>query len=177
MRVFAWLAILMLSWTLWAQDAANPSDEIATQWTNIGAPRQKVLAPLQADWAHYTPKTRHHFMALADKYPTLKPDARERIDARLKHWGTMTKEERILARTNYKKVQQLPPEKRAVVKEQLKQAHAKKLAAKAATQVVPAPTVLPNAPAAPAPAPANGATAPVAATTPAVAPIATKPAN
>jgi hypothetical protein len=173
MRVFAWLAILMLSWSLWAQGAANPSDEIATQWTNIGAPRQKVLAPLQADWAHYTPKTRQHFMALADKYPMLKPEARERIDARLKHWGSMTKEERILARSNYKKVQQLPPEKRAVVKEQLKQAHAKKQAAKAA-QATPAPAVTPVVPAA---TPAGGAVAPAAAPAPAVTPLAAKPAN
>jgi hypothetical protein len=167
MRVIAWLAVLMLSWSLLAQDAINPSDEIATRWGNIGAARQQVLAPLAPEWDHYTPKTRHHFMALADKYPTLKPDARERIDARLKHWGSMTKEQRILARANYKKVQQLPPEKRAVVKEQLKQAHAKKLAAKAAT-----PTATPMAPTPTLPAATPAATpAPVApASTPAATP-------
>lgn len=167
-------ALLAIALSLHAQAA----DMATPRWADMSPDRQKVLAPLAKEWDAYPPKQKQHLVALADKYPKMTPVERTRIDDRLKRWAGMSKEDRIRARANYRKVQQLPPDQRAVVKQQLKQSHANKLSAAgkgrpgtakpaaapaqanplpvAAQPVVPAvpaaPAVSPTAPATPTPA-------------------------
>jgi hypothetical protein len=68
----------------------------------------------------------------------MKADEKARIDARLSRWASMSKEDRIRARANYRKVQKLPPEQRTAVKRQLRQSHINKAANKSPAKPAPA---------------------------------------
>jgi hypothetical protein len=121
------LASLLSAVVLMSSVAARETP--APRWGDLTPARQQVLSPLAKEWDSYSLKQRQHLLALADKYPGMKADEKARIDARLHHWASMRKEDRIRARENYRKVQKLPPEQRAAVKRQLKQSHVLKQAA------------------------------------------------
>lgn len=59
---------------------------------------------------------RTRLLAIAAKYPQLKPEEQKRFQKRLIAWSSLTREQRELARRNYKKLKRLPPSKQQVVK-------------------------------------------------------------
>ena len=57
------------------------------------------------------------WLSIAQRYPTLKPEERTRVQERMKEWATLSPEQRAKARGTYKEFQMLPGEQ----KESLKQ--------------------------------------------------------
>lgn len=88
-------------------------------WKGLTTQQQQVLAPLAAEWDGYTARGRKRLVALADRYPKLKPDEQARVAVRLKAWASLSRQERDKARENFRKVRKLPPEKQAEVKQKL----------------------------------------------------------
>ena len=54
----------------------------------------------------------------ADRYPTMKPDQKERLQQRMQDWAKLSPEERRAAREKYQTLRKQPPKKREEVKRQ-----------------------------------------------------------
>ncbi|MFA5170190.1 MAG: DUF3106 domain-containing protein [Sulfuriferula sp.] len=109
-------------WSVFAWSASK-MDVAAPAWQTLTPVQQKILAPVSDDWASMSNLQRHRLLAIAAKYPQLKPEAQQRFQKRLTTWTSLTKEQRELARQNYKKLKQLPPQKQQAVKQKLLEKH------------------------------------------------------
>ncbi len=119
-RIIVLLCGLMWSVFAWS---ANKMDVAAPAWQTLSPVQQKILLPVSNDWAGMSNLQRRRLLAIAAKYPQLKPEAQQRFQKRLTTWTSLTKEQRELARQNYKKLKQLPPQKQQAVKQKLLEKH------------------------------------------------------
>lgn len=85
-------------------------------WSQLTAEQQTILAPLAKDWNSFDNKRRKKWLLTAKRYPGMKPEKQQRIQAQMRHWAELTPEQRRIARENYKKLSKQPPEKREAVK-------------------------------------------------------------
>ena len=86
-------------------------------WSELTQAQQTVLAPLRADWEQLDTTRRKKWVAIADRYPTMKPAQQQRLQKRMQEWAQLTPEERRAAREKYKTLKKLPPEERKKVKQ------------------------------------------------------------
>jgi len=121
-------------------------------WSQLTPQQQQVLAPLASDWNNFDDLPRKKWLLTAKRYPKLKPEQQQRLQAQMQRWAELTPEQRRIARENYKKLAKQPPEKREVIKQKWHERQKLKQAlSKQAPPVTPAPTAVatPAAPAAP----------------------------
>lgn len=59
---------------------------------------------------------RKKWLGLAERYPNMKPEEQERMQARMREWARLTPAQRAKIRDSYKDFNQLPPEQKKVVK-------------------------------------------------------------
>jgi len=71
-------------------------------WAELTAEQQQVLANLKADWDSLEPDRRQKWIAIAKRYPRMKPLEQERVQRRMQTWATLSPEQRRQARENYK---------------------------------------------------------------------------
>ncbi len=90
-------------------------------WAELTAEQQQVLAPLKADWDTLDPDRRLKWIAIAKRYPRMKPLEQERVQRRMQTWATLSPEQRRQARENYKHLAKVP---RQAPKKNLSQAWA-----------------------------------------------------
>ena len=148
--------------------------EKAPKWAQLNSEQQVILAPLAKDFDGLTDFRRNKWIGIAKRYPKMTPDEQQRVQMRMREWAGLTREQRRLARENFKNIEKLPPEKKQTVKEKweeyqrLPEEEKRKLAksggkppAKPSTPApVPAAASVPvpqaqSATASPAPAPAS----------------------
>jgi hypothetical protein len=139
---------------------AATADKKPPDWSQLTPEQQQILAPLASDWNNFAERPRKKWLLTAKRYPKMKPEQQQRLQAQMRHWAELTPEQRRIARENYKKLAKQPPEKREVVKQNwqehqnLKQGTAKSALPSPATPA--APTAAPGGgKAAPPPAPAG----------------------
>lgn len=128
-----------LMWSVYAWSAATVD---APAWQTLTLAQQQILAPVSDNWASMSNVQRNRLLAVAAKYPQLKPVEQQRFQKRLTAWTSLTKEQRELARQNYKKLKQLPPQKQQAVKQKWMEKHPP--ASKPVVVPVPVPTPAPN---------------------------------
>lgn len=161
-----WLVLVLLG--VCSCIAVHAADVGVPFWKGLTPQQQQVLAPLSAEWDGYTARGRKRLIALADRYPHLKPEEQARVTARLKAWAALSREDRDKARENFRKVRKLPPEKQAEVKQKLqaerdaqkKRETLRREAHEHAAKRLPVPAAAPLAPKPPAPKESAPATAP-----------------
>jgi hypothetical protein len=81
-------------------------------WSELTPAQHQVLAPLQEDWASLDATRRKKWVTIANRYPKMKPQEQERLQARMKEWANLTPEQRRVAREKYLAIRKMPPEKR-----------------------------------------------------------------
>jgi len=74
----------------------------------LTAEQQQVLANLKADWDSLEPDRRQKWIAIAKRYPRMKPLEQERVQRRMQTWATLSPEQRRQARENYKHLAKSP---------------------------------------------------------------------
>lgn len=122
-------------------------------WSELSPAQQQVLAPLAAEWDQLDTARRKKWVAIADRYPTMKPRAQENLHKRMQEWVKLTPEQRKAARENYQKLRNLPPDKRQEVRTKWQQ-YQESLTPPVEKPVDPSPPE-PVAPAQESAAPAN----------------------
>jgi len=176
-----WLFLSLLCAPAFALGPSQPA------WKNLTPARQEALKPLAGQWDKFDDLRKKKWLAVADKYPGMKPEEQKRLQTRMADWVKLTPEQRRTARETYKSTQAVPVEQKKAEWQQyqsLTDAQKKQLAAqaeakkpvkeKAARRQMATRGSKPQ----PATKPVQG-TAPVATptTTTAIAPPATAPAS
>lgn len=77
-------------------------------WSSLSPAQQNALRPLQQEWNSIEGNRKTKWIEVADRLPSMSPDERTRVQARMSDWARMTPRERGQARLNYKEAQQLP---------------------------------------------------------------------
>ena len=111
------IAALCIAFSAAAQTKTDAKKAPRPAWSELTPAQQQVLAPLQADWEQLDTTRRKKWMAIADRYPTMKPAQQQRLQKRMQEWAQLTPEERRAARERYQTLKKLPPERRREVKE------------------------------------------------------------
>ena len=143
--------------------AANPADErrreaIEGRWDRLSPRQQRILEPLQSDWAQLLPEQRRKWVDLSTRFPSFTLDEQERIQARMGEWARMSPAERGQARLNFQEIRQLSQKERLEMWEAYQglEAHQRKsLTEKAQSQPVAA--AAPKRTDTPTPVPKSGA--------------------
>ena len=96
--------------------------DVRPAWAELTAEQQQVLAPLKADWDTLEPDRRLKWIAIAKRYPRMKPQEQQRVQRRMQTWAALSPEQRRIARENYKQLAKATP--RQAPKKNLSQAWA-----------------------------------------------------
>ena len=91
-----------------AAKAAQPKPNVRPAWAELTAEQQQILAPLKSDWDSLDPERRQKWIAIAKRYPRMKPLEQERVQRRMQIWASLSPEQRRQARENYKQLAKTP---------------------------------------------------------------------
>jgi hypothetical protein len=108
-RLLLALALLVGSAVVHAQGLVGPS---RTEWQGLSAPQRAVLAPLERDWNSIAPAQQQKWVEVANRYPSMPPDERSRVQLRMGEWSRLSTTERARARLNFQESRQLSREER-----------------------------------------------------------------
>jgi hypothetical protein len=133
-------------------------------WNDLSERDRQILAPLAGDWNHLDASRKAKWLGLAKRYPTLRSDPQERIQAQMREWSRLTPAQRNAARERYNSLKSLPPDKKNDMRRKWQEYQSlppdkkRELAARPAPPKVAAPPHAspappPRPPAAPAPRP------------------------
>jgi Protein of unknown function (DUF3106) len=86
----------------------KPKLNVRPAWAELTAEQQQVLAPLKSDWDSLDPDRRQKWIAIAKRYPRMKPLEQERVQRRMQVWASLSPEQRRQARENYKHLAKAP---------------------------------------------------------------------
>ena len=102
---FCATALLFLAATFWL-----PSAVALTQpkWADLSLPQQTALKPLAGEWDKLDDLRRRKWIAVAERYPSMKPEEQKRMQARMGDWARLSPEQRNQARETYKRTQAIP---------------------------------------------------------------------
>ena len=102
-----------------AQDHSDRNQNaVRPAWSELTPEQQKILAPLAGEWDDLDATRRKKWIAIAKRYPKMKPPAQERLRKRMADWAKLTPEQRRAARERYQQLRKLPPEKRRQITRQ-----------------------------------------------------------
>ena len=141
-----------------AQSKSHVKKPVQPAWSELSPAQQKVLAPLSTEWNAMDATRRKKWVAIADRYPKMKPQEQQRLQKNMTDWK-LTPAERKAARDKYQTMQKLPPNKRREVAAQWRQ-YQQSLAAQ--PEISPSDPPAPPEPQsgeAPSPAPSPSGTA------------------
>lgn len=106
-------------------------------WTDLTAAQQQALAPLEAEWDKLGPARKSKWLAIGNKYASMKPDEQQRVQERMREWIKLTPEQRRIARESYARTKKLNADQKSQHWEQYQQLpeeQKQKLAADAAAK-------------------------------------------
>lgn len=102
------LALVLLGFAAGGAHAAGA----APRWENLKPAEREVLAPLKDDWETLDAQRKRKWIAVAKKYPTMKPDEQARLSERMRMWASLTPDQRRGAREMFLRQSAMPTEKR-----------------------------------------------------------------
>ncbi len=120
------------------QPAVNSGQEFAKPlWSELSPAQQQALAPLANEWDKLDSLRKNKWLAIGNRYATMKPTEQQRMQERMHDWVKLTPEQRRIARESYARAKKLNPEQKSAQWEQYQQLpeeQKKKLAADAASK-------------------------------------------
>jgi hypothetical protein len=88
---------------------AVPAQTTKPQWTDLTPIQQQALAPLATEWDKLSSTRKSKWLAIGNKYASMKPDEQQRVQARMREWIKLTPEQRRVARESYARAKKLDP--------------------------------------------------------------------
>lgn len=86
-------------------------------WSSLSPAERSALAPLAGDWHRLPEVQQERLLAVARHYPSLPPGQQQLLQKRLRAWAQLTPEQRQAARQNLSRIQTLPVEDQAKIKQ------------------------------------------------------------
>jgi hypothetical protein len=91
---------------VWAAPESSPA------WTNLTAAQRQALSPLQRDWSSLDANRKQKWLQVAERFPNLPHEERQRVQERMAEWARMTPAERASARLQFQQARQVPAAER-----------------------------------------------------------------
>lgn len=91
---------------------------MAQEWQLLDAAHQRVLAPLQDNWAQLHPERKKVWVDIAKLHGNLSPSAQERLRERMQHWESLSNAERAQVIESYKQHKQRSPQAQRDIEQQ-----------------------------------------------------------
>lgn len=88
------------------------AQETDLTWSQLPAAEQKLLSPLQAQWASMDQTRRQKWREIAQRYPQLSAAQQERLRSRMVEWAALSPSERNRARLQFEESKLVPAEER-----------------------------------------------------------------
>ncbi|MEO8600156.1 MAG: DUF3106 domain-containing protein [bacterium] len=76
-------------------------------WATLSAQQQQALAPLSADWDNLDAPRQKKWLEIGNKFPSLKPEERIRVQNRMRTWIALSPEQRRIARENFRRAKKI----------------------------------------------------------------------
>ena len=111
-----------------------PAEKSPT-WDSLSSSQRAALQPLEHEWRTIGSDHKQKWLELVAQFPIKSADERQRIQARMTEWASLTPEQRGAARLQFKQAQQLAPSNRQArweAYQALPESEKKELAARAA---------------------------------------------
>jgi hypothetical protein len=106
-------------------------------WSELTPQQQQALAPLAQEWDKLDSFRKNKWLAIGNKFASMKPEEQQRVHVRMRDWVKLTPEQRRIARESYARAKKLPPEQKSEQwqrYQELPEEQRKKLAADAASK-------------------------------------------
>ena len=89
-----------------------PAAEQGARWQELNPGQRAALRPLEHSWPGIDANQKQKWLEIATRFPTLQPDEKTRIQARMTEWARLSAEQRREARVNYQQAKQVAPRDR-----------------------------------------------------------------
>lgn len=115
-RRLAWpLALLLMfgaaAWFAAQGAQANPAVS-GPAWSALTQSQQKALAPLKPTWDSIDAPRKKKWLEVAERFPRMPVEERQRIQERMASWAAMAPNERAQARLQFQETRRIGPEER-----------------------------------------------------------------
>lgn len=125
------------------QNYTKPTPIIAPskpRWSDLNIMQKYALGPLESEWDKLDETRKKKWLEIAQRFPTMTLDERQRLHERLYAWLKLTPEQRQQARINFQRAKQLTAEEKQrqwELYQQLSEEHKRALAKEAAQRSEP----------------------------------------
>ena len=116
LTLIVWLSLALP--VVAAQSQPSPKKAPRPAWSELTPAQKQVLAPLQGEWDALDTTRRKKWIAIADRYPKMKPEEQQRLQKRMTDWAKLTPAERQQAREKYQQMRKLSAARRQQLQEQ-----------------------------------------------------------
>jgi hypothetical protein len=93
---------------------AAPGSPSKPAWKDLTPAQQQALQPLASHWDRLGEVRKRKWLVISKNFQTLPAEEQAKIHRRMSKWATLTQQERIEARQNFKEIKVLTPEQKAV---------------------------------------------------------------
>lgn len=90
-------------------------------WSELSIEQKTVLAPLVNDWDELEPYRKKKWLGIAQRFGTLAPEEKARVQTRMKEWARLSPAERKAARDSFTSMRKAPAEHHGIMKETIRQ--------------------------------------------------------
>lgn len=95
-----------------AQSAPTVALSSAPSWGDLTPAQRQALAPLARDWEQLPDDNKSKWVALANRFPTMSAQERQRVQARMNDWARTSPRQRGEARLRFQEARTLTPAER-----------------------------------------------------------------
>lgn len=100
---------------------AKPQAAVKPLWADLSPAQQQALAPLAPEWDKLDAFRKNKWLAIGNKYASMKPDEQQRVQERMRDWVRLTPEQRRTARESYARAKKLNADQKSAHWEQYQQ--------------------------------------------------------
>lgn len=90
-----------------------PAISPAIAWSTLSAEQKMALAPLETTWGQLSAGHQRKWIALSTNHPQMTADEKDKLQARMVQWATLSPKDRQQARLNFAHTKKIPSDGRA----------------------------------------------------------------
>ena len=90
-----------------------PAISPAIAWSTLSAEQKMALAPLETTWGQLSAGHQRKWIALSANHPQMTADEKDKLQARMVQWATLSPKQREQARLNFAHTKKIPSDGRA----------------------------------------------------------------
>lgn len=99
----------------------KPQTMVKPLWVELTPAQRQALAPLAVEWDNLDSFRKKKWLAIGNKYASMKPEEQQRVQDRMRDWVRLTPEQRRVARESYARAKKLDRDQKSAHWEQYQQ--------------------------------------------------------